>query len=65
MAIEIPAEVVCPRCHGALRAFEDAVECAACGGRFPIVDDVIDFLAPPEQKDDRDRRERAEGRRKA
>ena len=55
-----PLEVVCPRCRCALRSIDDAVLCTGCGARFPIVDDVIDFLAQPEQNDARDGRERSE-----
>lgn len=54
---DVPREVVCPRCRGALRrAGDETVECTSCGARYPVVDDVIDFLSQPEQKADRERR---------
>lgn len=37
----------CPACEGALRAEGDATKCEGCGARYPIVDGVLDFLAPP------------------
>jgi len=54
--MDIPREVVCPKCRSPLAADDPShVRCVSCGARFPVVDDVIDFLAQPEQNDDRER----------
>ena len=53
---DVPREVVCPRCRGALRRDDGAVECISCHARFAVIHDVIDFLSQPEQNADRERR---------
>ncbi len=34
---------ICPSCRGALDGGQDTYECAACGGRFPLVAGLPDF----------------------
>ncbi|HVW77418.1 MAG TPA: Trm112 family protein [Alloacidobacterium sp.] len=50
---EVPALVVCPVCHGQLRAQADGILCAACGRLYPVEDGIPVLLAdrarPPQE----------------
>ncbi len=43
----LPALIVCPACHGSLRALAEgsALQCTACQRHFPIVDGIPLLIA--------------------
>jgi len=45
--------LVCPVCHGALALGADAVDCLACGLRYPVEDGLPILLAGRASRPDR------------